>query len=58
MRRLVLMVVVGAVFAAPVSNAAAKDYAQTALNIIPSGQYGNLAVNPTEPTRRPRCTTG
>ncbi len=47
MRRLVLMVVVGAVFAAPVSNAAAKDYAQTALNIIPSGQYGNLAVNPT-----------
>ena len=26
----------------PVANAAAKDYAATALNIIPSGQYGAI----------------
>ena len=47
MRRwMALMVAVGAVFAAPVSGAAGKDYARTALNIIPSGQWGGLPVNP------------
>jgi acyl-homoserine lactone acylase PvdQ len=45
-RFLAFIAVTGAVLAAPVSTAAAKDYAQTARNIIPSGQYGNLAVNP------------
>ena len=37
-------------------SAAAKDYAQTARNIIPSGQYGSCPGP--APTRRRRCTTG
>lgn len=43
MRRCVLVagLTVGLVAAAPVAGAAAKDYAQTARNIIPSGQYGS-----------------
>ena len=39
-----LVVTFTAVMALPVSGAAAKDYAGTALNIIPSGQYGNVPV--------------
>ncbi len=31
-------------FAAPVAGAQAKDYAQKALNVIPSGQWGGLPV--------------
>ncbi len=46
LRWMAFMLVVGAVLAAPVSSAAGKDYARTALNIIPSGQYGSLAINP------------
>jgi hypothetical protein len=37
-------------FAAPA--AGAKDYAQTALNILPSGQWGGLPVPPPRPTAR------
>ena len=37
-------------------SAAAKDFAQTARNIIPSGQYG--VPHRPAPTRRRRCTTG
>ncbi len=47
MRRLLTFVVVSsALVAAPASGAAGKDYAQTARNIIPSGQYGGLPLNP------------
>ena len=34
-----------------------KDYAATALNIIPSGQYGSAAGRRRAPTPRRRCTT-
>ena len=59
MRRTVLAVA-GAVIglALPAQAMAAKDHAATALNIIPSGQYGSLPVPPPVPTPRPRCTTG
>ena len=47
MRRwIAFVVVVGAALAAPISSAAAKDYAGTALNILPSGQWGGLPLNP------------
>ena len=39
------LLVLGAV-AALAAPASAKDYAGTALNIIPSGQYGGLPINP------------
>lgn len=43
MKRLATFVAVGAVtLILPVASAAAKDYAATALNIIPSGQYGAI----------------
>ncbi len=43
MKRLATLVAVGAaMLALPVANAAAKDYAATALNIIPSGQWGAI----------------
>ena len=38
-------------------SAAAKDFAQTARNIIPSGQHGSVPGRPA-PTRRRSCTTG
>ena len=47
--------VLGSVLALAAS-ASAKDYAGTALNIIPSGQYGGVPVPPGADSR-PRCTT-
>ena len=49
------MLVVAGFVGAP-ATAAAIDYAQTALNIIPSGQYGAVPP-PAAPTHRRRCTT-
>jgi acyl-homoserine lactone acylase PvdQ len=47
MRRWVAaMVTIGALAAAPAANAGVTDDAQTALNIIPSGQYGSLVPPP------------
>ena len=43
MKRLATLAAVGAAtLCLPVANAAAKDYADTALNVIPSGQYGSI----------------
>jgi len=43
LKRLATLVAVGAAtLTLPVASAAAKDYADTALNIIPSGQYGSI----------------
>ena len=39
-------------------SAAAKDYAQTARNIIPSGQYGSAAAAARRRHAGARCTTG
>jgi len=39
-------VAAGALLCLPVSGAVAKDYSDVALNIVPSGQYGNLAPPP------------
>src|SRR4051812_49077543 len=47
MRRCVAAAVtIGALAAAPSASAGITEYAQTALNIIPSGQYGSLAPPP------------
>ncbi len=47
MRRCVLAVgVVVGLLAAPVQGAAADDFSDTALNIIPSGQYGGFPLDP------------
>lgn len=43
-RLVTLAVAFAAAMIIPVSGASAKDYAGTALNIIPSGQYGNVPV--------------
>jgi acyl-homoserine lactone acylase PvdQ len=46
MRRLVLAVGAVTAIAIPASSATAADYADTALNVIPSGQYGGFPVPP------------
>ena len=47
-----------ALLAIPAAGASAQgtDYAATALNIMPSGQYGSVPP-PRAPTPRRRCTT-
>ena len=45
-RSLALIAIAGAALAATAPGAAAKDYARTALNIIPSGQSGSLPPPP------------
>ncbi len=47
MRRFVFVIgLLAGLIALPASNAMGKDYAQTSLNIIPSGQYGGVPVDP------------
>jgi len=47
MRRAVYVIgLLAGLIALPASNALGKDYAQTSLNIIPSGQYGGVPVDP------------
>lgn len=48
-----LAAVVAAIVTIPVANAAAKDYAGTALNIIPSGQYGSIPPPPATADKLP-----
>ncbi len=43
-RLVTLVAAIAAAMAIPASGAAAKDYASTSLNIIPSGQYGDVPV--------------
>ena len=45
-RSIVLAAVTAAVFVLAPSAHAVRDYARTALNIIPSGQYGGLPLDP------------
>ncbi len=45
-RSLALIAIAGAALAATAPGAVAKDYARTALNIIPSGQWGSLPPPP------------
>ncbi len=58
MRRFVAVVgLLTGLIALPASNAMGKDYAQTALNIIPSGQYGSVPPGP-EADRQARMYDG
>ena len=61
MRRLVRVVAIGltaaGAIAAPAAAGVSQDYAETALNIIPSGQYGSVPIPPSADAPGARCTT-
>ena len=47
MRRVVSVIgLIAGLLALSATSAAAKDYAQTSLNIIPSGQFGGVPIDP------------